>query len=189
MKKTFISIVAVAGLVIFSSFKTSESSIVWTGGKVTGSSHTGTVAMIDSDLEFKDNKLTGGYFVADMRSLESTDVSGNSKAKLDGHLKSDDFFGVENYPKAKFKITSVKSGSEKDTYQLTGHMTIKETTREISFPAKVKWEGKRAVATATLNIDRSEYDVRYGSDKFFDNLGDRAIKNNFELEVMIAGSI
>ena len=118
----------------------------------------------------------------------TTDLSGDSKGKLEGHLKSDDFFGVANYPTAKFKITKVKAGSEKGVYEVHGKMTIKETTQDISFPAHVKLDGDKAVAKATLSVNRADFDVRYGSGRFFDNLGDNTIKDEFTLEVKIISS-
>jgi len=165
-----------------------DSEIVWTGAKITGSSHTGTIAIKDSELKFEDGALSGGYFIADMTSISNKDLDGGSKEKLEGHLKSDDFFGVATYPTAKFQITKVKAGAEKGTYEVHGKMTIKETTKDISFPAHVKWDGDKAIAEATVSVDRADFDVRFGSDRFFDNLGNNAIKDEFTLEVKIVSA-
>ncbi|GLB52126.1 hypothetical protein NBRC110019_11650 [Neptunitalea chrysea] len=157
--------------------KTGESTVTWKGYKVTGS-HEGTVDLKSGTLKFDDSKLTGGEFVIDMTTIGATDLEGDMKGKLDGHLKSDDFFGVSNYPTAKLVITKVKS-TGKNSYKVTGNLTIKKTTKPVTFDMSVY--GSKA--TATVKIDRSEYDVRYGSGSFFDNLGDKTIYDEFDLVV------
>ncbi|MEL7145417.1 MAG: YceI family protein, partial [Bacteroidota bacterium] len=109
------------------------------------------------------------------------DLEGKSKGNLESHLKSDDFFGVNNYPTAKIVITKVvPQGPGK--YKVTGDLTIKGTTKEIKFIANQSGN----TATADLVIDRSEYDIRYGSGSFFENLGDKTIYDDFELSVSLA---
>ena len=157
--------------------KVSESTVTWKGYKVTGS-HEGTISLKSGHLEMNGNKLTGGEFVVDMTSLSNSDLDGDSKGKLEGHLKSDDFFGVATYPTAKLVFTSVKP-LNKNSYTVTGDLTIKETTKPITFVVSV-YENK---ATATMKVDRAEYDVRYGSGSFFDNLGDKTIYDEFDLVV------
>ena len=157
--------------------KVSESTVTWKGYKVTGS-HEGTISLKSGHLEMDGNKLTGGEFVVDMTSLSNSDLDGDSKGKLEGHLKSDDFFGVATYPTAKLVFTSVKP-LNKNSYTVTGDLTIKETTKPITCVVSV-YENK---ATATMKVDRAEYDVRYGSGSFFDNLGDKTIYDEFDLVV------
>ncbi len=157
--------------------KVSESTVTWKGYKVTGS-HEGTISLKSGHLEMDGKKLTGGEFVVDMTSLSNSDLEGDSKGKLEGHLKSDDFFGVATYPTAKLVFTSVKP-LNKNSYTVTGDLTIKETTKPITFVVSV-YENK---ATATMKVDRAEYDVRYGSGSFFDNLGDKTIYDEFDLVV------
>ena len=157
--------------------KVSESTVTWKGYKVTGS-HEGTISLKSGSLEMDGNKLTGGEFLVDMTSLSNSDLDGDSKGKLEGHLKSDDFFGVSTYPTAKLVFTSVKP-LNKNSYTVTGDLTIKETTKPITFVVSV-YENK---ATATMKVDRAEYDVRYGSGSFFDNLGDKTIYDEFDLVV------
>ncbi|MEP0987360.1 YceI family protein [Ekhidna sp.] len=163
---------------------TTESVITWTGKKVVGKSHTGTLKLQEGTLQMDGNKLTGGSFVIDMSTLEDTDLSGEWKAKLEGHLKSDDFFGVETYPTAAFVITEAKS-TGKGSYNVTGDVTIKGKTETISFPATIKEVDGTYEATADLSFDRSKFDVRYGSDSFFDNLGDNVIENNIDLSIKL----
>lgn len=167
---------------------TEASTIVWTGAKVVGNSHTGTLALKSGSLDISRGKLKGGSFTVDMTSLTDTDLEGEWKGKLEGHLKSDDFFGVEKFPTAEFNITNVESTGGSD-YNVTGDITIKGKTESISFPATVKEAGNGYEASASITVDRSKFDVRYGSGSFFDNLGDKAIKDEFVLEVkLVAGS-
>ncbi len=163
--------------VIKKEVKTTESTVTWKGYKVTGS-HTGTINLQSGSLSFENDKLVGGEFVVDMTSLISTDLEGEYKGKLEGHLKSDDFFGVENHPTSKLVFTGVKA-TGKNSYEVTGDLTIKGITKAITFDVSVY--GSKA--TATMKVDRSEYDVRYGSGSFFDNLGDKTIYDEFDLVV------
>ena len=131
----------------------------------------------------KDGMLKGGEFVIDMTTITSTDLEGEYQQKLNGHLKSADFFGVEKYPEAKFVIKNVKENGKNGRFTVTGDITIKETTKEINFDAQLVNSGEGIVAVADIVIDRSEFDVRYGSGSFFDNLGDKTIYDDFTLSV------
>ncbi|TNF77546.1 MAG: YceI family protein, partial [Bacteroidetes bacterium] len=110
--------------------------------------------------------------------ITCTDLEGEYKQKLEGHLKSDDFFSVASYETAKLVFTNSKP-SGKTSYEVTGELTIKGITKPVTFDVSVY--GSKA--TATLKIDRAEYDVRYGSGSFFDNLGDKTIYDEFDLVV------
>ena len=157
--------------------KTEESTVTWKAYKVTGS-HTGTVNLQEGSLLFEEGKLTGGEFVVDMTTLVSTDLEGEYKGKLEGHLKSDDFFGVETHTVSKLVFTNVQA-SGKNSYEVTGDLTIKGITKPVTFDVSIY--GSKA--TATMKIDRAQYDVRYGSGSFFDNLGDKTIYDEFDLVV------
>lgn len=157
--------------------KTTESTVTWKGYKVTGSHH-GTIALKAGSLIFDGDKLTGGEFVVDMPTLVSNDLQGEYKGKLEGHLKSDDFFGVEAHPTSKLVFTSVKA-TGKNSYEVTGDLTIKGKTNPVTFDISIY--GNKA--TATMKVDRSLYDVKYGSGSFFDNLGDKTIYDEFDLVV------
>jgi len=155
--------------------KTETSSVTWKGYKVTGS-HKGSIALKEGQLTFKDDKLVGGEFVIDMSTIENTDMEGEYKAKLEGHLKSDDFFGVEKFPTASLVFKKVKS-SGKNSYEVTADLTIKDKTNPVTFDISIY--GNKA--TANIKIDRTKFDVRYGSTSFFDNLQDKAIYDEFDL--------
>ena len=154
-----------------------DSNIEWEGEKVTGS-HEGTIELKDGYFTMENGELKGGEFVMDMTSITVTDLEGEDKGKLEGHLKSDDFFGVNNHPTAKLVITSVAKKSN-GTYGVVADLTIKEKTNSITFDLDMDDNS----ASTELTIDRSKYDVRYGSGSFFDNLGDKTIYDNFELDV------
>lgn len=161
--------------------KVSESKVTWKGYKVTGS-HDGTMELKSGYLEMNGKKLVGGAFVVDMTSITVTDLAaGEGKEKLEGHLKSDDFFGVENHAESKLVFTSVKP-LNKNSYTVVGDLTVKGITKPVTLVLSM-FEGK---ATATVKIDRTKYDVKYGSGSFFDNLGDKTIYDEFDLVVDLA---
>lgn len=160
---------------------TNASNIAWTGYKVTGN-HTGNIKLKSGSLQLTDGKLTGGYFEVDMNSMTSTDGSGD---RLLGHLKSDDFFGTATYPVAKFTITRAIATDTKGNYKIIGNLTIKETTKEVKFNGNVAEANGAVAATGKLTIDRSEFNVKYGSGSFFDGLGDKTIYDEFDLQVSL----
>lgn len=155
--------------------KIENSKVVWKGYKVTGS-HEGTILLKSGSLSFQENVLIGGEFEIDMTSINTTDLTGEYKGKLEGHLKSDDFFGVENFPSAKLVFTNV-APKGKNSYNITGDLTIKGKTNPVTFEISIY--GNKA--TASLKIDRTKYDIKYGSSSFFDDLKDKAIYDEFDL--------
>lgn len=166
---------------------TSDSKVAWLGKKVTGE-HSGVISVAFGDLQFEGDKLSGGSFEIDMKSIKNTDIENEEyNQKLVGHLKSDDFFGVEKYPKASFVIIEVdqKNASK---YHVKGDITIKGTTKSIEFPVEISMMEDKAVASASITVDRSEFDIRYGSGSFFDGLGDKMIYDDFTLDVTLVAA-
>lgn len=160
-----------------------KSNVTWVGRKVTGQ-HGGGIKIASGKLITENETLKSGNFDLDMTSINCTDLTGEYKDKLLGHLKSDDFFGVEKYPVSKFEITSVKPFS-KTSANITGKLTIKGITNSITFPAIIIFKGNSLVAEAKkVLVDRTKFDIRYGSKSFF-NLGDKAIDNDFELNIKL----
>ncbi|UFH34219.1 YceI family protein [Flavobacterium acetivorans] len=157
----------------------SASTINWVGKKVTGQ-HNGTVNLKDGALVFKGKKLTGGTFTVDMTSLTATDLKGEYQGKLNGHLKADDFFGTDKFPTSTLVFKTIKT-TAKDTYAVTADLTIKGITKPVNFNIKVNGN----TAATTFNVDRTKYDIKYGSKSFFDSLGDKAISDEFELAVSL----
>lgn len=161
------------------------SEIVWKAYKVTGA-HTGKLQLKSGSLTFNNDQLTGGSFEIDMNSISCTDMSGGMADKLVGHLKSEDFFNVAQHPTAKLAITKVISRGTPGAYKVQGNLTIKGITNAIKFNADIKEEGGKKWATTKITLDRADYDIRYGSGSFFENLGDKTIYDEFDLEVKIA---
>jgi polyisoprenoid-binding protein YceI len=155
----------------------SKSTINWVGKKVTGE-HSGTVALKSGALVFKKNVLTGGTFTVNMTTLTATDLTGEYQGQLNGHLKSEDFFGTEKFPTSTlvFKTIAAKGN---DVYTVTADLTIKGKTNPITFDITVKGN----TATTALKVDRTKYDIKYGSKSFFEGLGDKTIYDEFELTV------
>jgi polyisoprenoid-binding protein YceI len=154
-----------------------KSTISWLGKKVTGE-HSGTVNFKEGMLLFQKGKVAGGNFTVDMTSLTSTDLSGDWKEKLNGHLKSEDFFGTEKNPTATLKFTKIAAKGN-GVYIVTADLTIKGITNPVTFDLTTKDN----TATAALKINRTKYGIKYGSGSFFDNLGDKTINDDFDLTV------
>ncbi|WKK87332.2 YceI family protein [Marivirga arenosa] len=165
---------------------TNSSQIAWVGEKVTGQ-HNGTVNIKEGALEVENGQVTGGSFVIDMNSIDVLDLEGEYKDKLMGHLRSDDFFSVESHPTAKFVITSIEKSEATDaTHFLAGDLTIKGITNKITFPANITVEDGKATAKASFALDRTKWEIRYGSGSFFDGLGDKMIYDDFKLSVNLS---
>ncbi len=158
-----------------------KSTITWTGKKI-GGSHTGNIKINSGALVVNGDAIKGGNFVIDMTSITNTDLEGEWNDKLVGHLKSDDFFSVEKHPTTKFEIINVNAASA-DRVNVEGKLTIKGITNTVTFPASISKKENVLVAVATIKVDRSKYDVRYGSKSFFEGIGDKAIDDDFELQV------
>ncbi len=158
---------------------TEESSVEWIGRKVTGS-HEGTINLESGVLNFDGDNLIGGEFIIDMTSINVTDLTGKGKKSLEGHLKSDDFFGVENHKKATLIITKVSK--QYTDYDVYGDLTIKGITKPIGFTMNVD----KNSASAKVIVDRTKYGITYKSGSIFDGLKDKAIYDDFELNVKLS---
>lgn len=163
------------------------SKVEWKAYKVTGQ-HFGTVNLKSGSLAFTNGALSGGSFEMDMTSIKVTDIEGEWAGKLEGHLKSEDFFSVEKHPTASFVITKVASRGTPGAYRVTGNLTIKGISKEIKFDATVTTEGNKANAQTAFKVDRTNYDIQYRSGNFFENLGDKTIYDEFDMNVtLVAG--
>ena len=164
---------------------TTDSNIEWKGFKPTGS-HTGTIAIKEGNLSLNDGVVESGNFVIDMSSITVTDIPAEDEGngKLTGHLKNADFFNVEAHPTATFEVTGLETVEGKT--MLSGNLTIKEKTNNISFPITTTVNGNDVTLTSeTFTIDRSKWNIEYGSKSFFDNLGDKFINDNMEMKVSL----
>ncbi len=167
---------------------TVESSVNWTGKKLTGE-HTGTLSFVKGEMVLNKKKLTGGVFEIDMNSIICTDIQDKkSNVRLIDHLKSDDFFSVRTNPISRLEITKVQH-LQGDEYSITGNLTIKGTTQAITFPATVMVTRGLVTAKAQLTFDRSKYNIKFGSNSFFENLGDEMIYDDIDLVIQLTGQI
>lgn len=160
-----------------------QSNVKWLGTKVAGE-HSGEIDVQSGELTVNGDQLTGGTIVIDMNTISNTDIEAEEdNAKLVEHLKADDFFGVAKFPTAKFEITSASpvaaATAGEPNYNVQGRLTIKDKTEQVSFPATVTVDDGAVNAKADVKVDRSKFDVRYGSETFFGNLGDKAIHDEF----------
>ena len=162
---------------IMVSINVSESSIHWLGKKITGQ-HEGKINLLSGSLIMENGLLTGGDFIVDINSIASTDLKGESAKKLEGSLKSEEWFDAENHPQAKLVFTSVVN-QDGGLYNVTGDFTIKGKTNPATFELKVNY----LEATTKVIIDRTLYNILNGSNSFFSNLKDKMINNYFELDV------
>jgi polyisoprenoid-binding protein YceI len=156
---------------------TSKTQLQWKGEKVLGE-HTGTIKLKSGWLNWQENKIISGEFIIDMASLKE---SKNTK-KLETHLKSEDFFGVEKFPVSKLVITGSTSFAT-GTATVSGNLTIKDITNPVEFKATTEKKDDGQWYYAKIIIDRTKYNIRYGSGSFFENLGDKTIYDDFEVKV------
>lgn len=165
---------------------TKASKVHWTGKKVTGE-HTGYLSVGNGMVMVENNSVVGAQVNIDMNSIVCTDIKDEgTNQKFVGHLKSDDFFSIEKHPNVKFEINSMKAGKTAGEYNVNGKLTIKGITNDVSFPAKVSVNGGLVKAVGTAKLDRTKWDIRYGSGKFFQGLGDKMIYDEFEVTFDIA---
>lgn len=159
-----------------------QSKLVWVGKKVVGE-HTGTINISKGNLVVDKSLIKSGSFNIDMKSIVDKDLTdADYNAKLIGHLKSDDFFGVEKFPVATLVITESKAAG-KGALAVKGNLTIKGKTLPVEFASTYSEKGKVIAYKAKITVNRAKYDIRYGSRSFFDNIGDKAIEDDFTLDV------
>ena len=158
-----------------------QSNIRWYGQELTGKTHFGDLSFKAAQIELQDGVITGGIFIVDMMSLSVEDLSGPGKTKLEGHLRSDDFFSVERNPEAKLKINQ-KAKLESNEQKLHGELEIKGIQHPIDFTMTLVDNNS---ALAELTFDRSKYNIRFRSGSFFENLGDKLIIDDIRLEVSL----
>ncbi len=163
---------------------TKVSSVEWIGKKVTGQ-HEGTITIKEGNLSFHDGNLEKGTIVIDMTSITVTDLEGEWAEKLKKHLKSPDFFDIEKHSTATFTITKV-TPEGKGKAKIAGNLTIKGITHPIEFTSTNEMKDGKFAAFAELKVDRTLYDIKYGSGKFFEGLGDKMINDEFIIKFKIA---
>jgi len=157
-----------------------NSSLSWLGSKAIGDQHKGSLKLKDGSFIITEGKIMAGQATIDMNSINSADLEGKWKLKLEGHLKSPDFFDVANYPTATINIKANKADG------FNGELTMRGVTKPVTIPATIAQDGDNYIVTiAPFNIDRTEWGVKYNSGKFFQNLKDKLIKD----EIQVSGKI
>ncbi|MEQ8908082.1 MAG: YceI family protein [Vicingaceae bacterium] len=160
------------------------SSVEWVGKKVTGQ-HNGSIMLKEGNIMVENGMISSGTIMMDMNTIVVEDIEDEgTNAKLKGHLMSDDFFGVEKNPTSTFKITKVEK-KEGELYHIHGDLTIKGITEKVAIPTTVKMEGNKLVAIGETEIDRTKFKIRYGSGKFFEDLGDKMIDDEFTIRFKV----
>jgi polyisoprenoid-binding protein YceI len=195
MKKSSSLLAGIVAFVAFSAFTpkpaattfygidATSSTVQWKGSKIVGGGHEGFVKIKEGGLQLIDGIITAGKFTIDMTTISCTDLEGGMRDKLVGHLNSADFFDTANHNSANLAIISADAQGN-----VKANLTIKGKTHEVTFPATVSESNGNVTAKASITVDRSKYDVRYGSNSFFDNLGDKAISNDITFVVTLKGS-
>jgi polyisoprenoid-binding protein YceI len=165
----------------------SASNVEWLAKKVTGQ-HNGTLAIKSGELKTEGGKLTSGRFTINMASIKVVDITdAKANADLAGHLNSEDFFSTQKFPEGTFELISAEpianAAAGSANYTVKGNLTLKGISKAISFPATIAMNAESVTATADFEIDRTEWDIRYGSGKFFKDIGDKAINDNFNVKL------
>ena len=165
-----------------------SSTIDWVGKELSTKTHTGTLEIKEGDIRIEPSGKIDGYVKIDMQTIVVTDLKGGSKQKLEGHLKSKDFFGVQDHPTAVITF----SGNTKDvignTLKVAGDLEIKNISHPIEFETQIKINSNNITVAASMSFDRSKYDVRFRSGTFFKDLGDKLILNDIDVKTNIVAS-
>ena len=163
------------------------SKINWVGSKPAGQ-HNGIVSLSEGNLKVNDGQLVGGNVVIDMTTIEAQDLEGQDKKDLENHLmgysngKEDHFFNATKYPEATFEITGM--GTVEDQAMLSGNLTLKETSKNITFPVLVSMnEADKSIVITSDDVvlDRTEWGIKFMSKSFIENLGDNFVNDDMKI--------
>lgn len=165
-----------------------ESKLAWHAEKVTGE-HYGEIFLTSGDFSIKNDKVQSGNFVINMNSMTCLDLENEGyNKKLIGHLKSDDFFSVESFPTATFEIkksSTIKGGNA----IVTGDLTIKGITHPVEFKAVFQEKNGTMHIYGKVIVDRTRYNIKYGSGSFFESLGDKTIYDDFTIKLNLKAKL
>ena len=162
-----------------------NSSIKWTGRELSTKSHYGSLQMKDGSLTVNTDGTINGIIKIDMTTIDCEDLQGRSKASLERHLRSDDFFSVESHPIATLTFKSEGGIGAGNKLAFNGDLEIKGISHPISFESELKSVDPKVSALVDMTFDRSKYNVRFRSGTFFQNLGDKLIYDDIEISVDI----
>jgi polyisoprenoid-binding protein YceI len=167
---------------------TADSRVKFTGYGV-GKNHPGKFKLLSGDVAISNNQITGGNFVIDIKSMDMEQEGPMIDSKLRPHLLSGDFFDADKFGTAKFEITKVEPYEKNDkdssivegaNFMVSGNLTLKEDTKNISFPARIDLDDETIKAKADFDIDRTQWKMNYGNDK---TLGDKFISEKVNIEL------
>jgi len=164
------------------------SSLKWLGERIVGSSHSGSVDIKSGNFIVEDNKISSGEFILDMTSISDSEGS----ERLEDHLKSEDFFMVSEYPEAKLRINSSNmlssNSNEEIVLEMKADLIIKGIANPVEFTTTLKEENDILLASSEFSIDRTKWDIKYDSGNFFEDLGDRAIKDQIYFNIIVTAN-
>lgn len=164
------------------------SSLYWQAFKV-GGGHSGGISLERGEFIVQNGQPQSGSFIIDMTSISNSDIENEGLRKnLVNHLKSDDFFSVEDYPTARFDITRILPYEGKGDYNFTieGDLSLKNVTQPVTVLAKIQQNGEKLSAYGRAEVDRTKFGITIRSGSFFENLGDQLIKDIFVLEMELS---
>lgn len=174
-------------IIFFSNFSFSQlsldlekSKIKWTGKKITNASHWGSLRFSEANLEFDGDDLVRGKFIVDMSTMSVDDIQGRGKQRLEGHLRNEDFFDVNNHKEA-ILMFDERVPLTNGVYVVSGSLTIKGISNPVNFTLVPNGQNY----SSSLTFDRTKFEITYSSGNFFENLGDRLILDDVELEVSL----
>ena len=164
---------------------TDSSKVAWLGTELTTKTHFGSLRALSGNLKIDSDGGVVGNITIDMQSIIVEDLQGRSKEVLENHLKSDDFFGTDNFPTATLEFNSSNRYDNVGGHIFNGNLTIKGITYEVEFSAKLIKQTPLLHAVGKLVFDRSKYNVRFRSGSFFDDLGDKLILDDIEVDISL----
>jgi polyisoprenoid-binding protein YceI len=152
-----------------------KSKFLWTGYASVGNyAPTGTIKLSTGSMSFDGKTISKAVFEFDMKTIS------HENKDLQNHLRNEDFFDVEKFPKAMFTLEKIMGN------QAIGLLKIKDVEQKISFPITFKKSEREIQIQAIISVNRTDFGIKYNSQNFFSNLGDYAIKDNFELKLYLS---
>ena len=169
----------------------SKSSVEWIGKKLTGK-HMGSLTLKSGEIVIGGHGISSANFDIDMTTIKCTDMTGESAEDLENHLKADDFFGTKKFPIASIVLVGaspITDGKDGHNFSIKGNLTIKEITNEVTFPATVTIGDKQVEVKAKVVFDRTKWGIKYKSKSVFDDLGDKFIYDDIELNINLVANL
>lgn len=162
----------------------SSSSLYWEASKVK-MTHNGSVEAQEGSARVEQGQVAEGQVIVDMTTIKNFDQEGNFLETLENHLRSEDFFDVNVYPSATFTVSELEplAGLNGFNFRLDGHLKMKEIEQPVSFPVLIEQTEQGLRLLGRMTVDRTQYDIRFGSGKFFENLGDGLIDDEFYVDL------